>query len=164
MKIIREHQEFLQTLIKNYPFLTAFFYITFFFLSTLSALPITLALVAIGGFLFGPFAGSIYALIATMCSSIATFSAIRKMFGVHLQKKYHTPLKKFNRAFSKYGFYYLVAVRTIPVVPFFIVNVGAGLTQISIKKFIIATLIGELPIIIICAYLGSQCGSFIVNW
>lgn len=157
------HRAFICSWIAEYPVISALIYITTFFLLTLLALPVTLAMITIGGFLFNWPLGSCYSLIAMLASSICIFTASQKMFGIYLQEKYHNELKKFNILIENYGFYYLFFIRLFPFVPFFIVNVCAGLININHKIFLITTLIGCIPCVVICSYLGSQCASLIVN-
>jgi len=95
------------------------------------------------GFLFGTILASVYALVALLASSFCVFKLSKKMFGHYIQERYSHELKKFNDNFKKYGFYYLLVVRALPVIPFFIVNLAAGFTHVSTKTFIITTAIGH---------------------
>jgi uncharacterized membrane protein YdjX (TVP38/TMEM64 family) len=160
---IKDNQQFLLSHINSRPLLSGILYIVIFFILTVSALPVTIIMITIGGFLFGTALGSLYTLIALATSSICVFKLSRKMFGNYLQEKYSHELKKFNNNFKEYGFYYLIFVRTIPVIPFFIVNAAAGFTHISTQNFLLSTVFGAIPIILLFSYLGSQCSSLIVN-
>ncbi len=161
---IKDNQQFLHAYINNNPLLSGMIYTLTFFILTLSALPVTLVMITIGGFLFGSIIGSIYAFIAIIATSLCIFKLSKKLFGHYLQEKYSHELTKFNDNFKRYGFYYLIIVRALPVIPFFIVNLTAGFTHVPTKTFIITTAIGALPTILFCSYLGSQCASLIVNW
>ncbi len=160
---LSEHRAFICSWIAQYPVISALVYISTFFLLTVLALPVTLALITIGGFLFNWPLGSCYSLVAMLASSVCIFTASQKMFGVYLQEKYNNELKIFNALMNHYGFYYLLFIRLFPFIPFFMVNICAGLTRINSKVFLITTLIGCIPCVVICSYLGSQCASLIVN-
>lgn len=164
LKTIKDNQQFLIRLIHKRPIFSGITYSIIFFIVTLTALPATLALLAIGGFLFGTLTGSLYALAAMLASSVTVFTLSKRMFGNYVQHKYAHELAKFNNNFKHYGFYYLIIVRAVPIIPFFIVNAAAGFTRMSTQTFIISTLIGVIPTIVVCCYLGSQCATFIVNW
>ncbi len=161
---IKDNQQFLLWHTTRSPLFSGALYTLIFFILAISALPITLVMITIGGFLFGTITGSLYTLIALTASSICVFKLSKKMFGYYVQEKYSHELKKFNNNFKKYGFYYLILVRAIPVIPFFIVNLAAGFTHINTKTFILSTIVGALPTILFCSYLGSQFASLIVNW
>jgi uncharacterized membrane protein YdjX (TVP38/TMEM64 family) len=161
---IKDNQRFLLSYIHDNPLASSVLYILIFFLLTLTALPVTLVMITIGGFLFGPFLGSLYTLVALLASGVSIFKLSKKMFGYHVQEKYSRQLKRFNDNFKKYGFYYLILVRTLPLIPFFIINMAAGLTHIPTRAFVLSTAIGALPMVVFCSYLGSQCAALIVNW
>jgi len=161
---IKDNQQFLHSYIDSSPLLSGWLYALIFFILTLSALPVTLVMITIGGFLFGTILASVYALVALLASSLCVFKLSKKMFGHYIQEKYSHELKKFNNNFKQYGFYYLILVRTIPVIPFFVINLVAGFTHIDTKTFVLSTAVGALPTILLCSYLGSQCSSLIVNW
>ncbi len=160
---IQQHRVFLFDYIHHFPFFSALLYIAIFFALTVSGLPITLIVTTIGGFLFGSTIAIFYTLIAKIASSVTVFYATKNMFGIHLQRKYAADLQKFNLSFERHGFFYLIFIRLIPLIPFFIVNVAAGLTRINLRIFITSTFLGILPSAIICSYLGSQCAALIVN-
>lgn len=159
---IREHHMFLCDTIAQRPIASACTYIAIFIALTVTPLPVTLMLMSTSGFLFGVVQGSLYSFCALMISTRITFYASRHMFGVYLQRKYAQRLHKFNQACSRYGFYYLLVVRAIPLLPFFFVNMCAGLTTIKSNIFTLTTALGIIPAILFCSYLGSQCVSLIV--
>lgn len=160
---IKDNQLFLHSHINNSPIFSGCIFMLIFFILTLSALPVTLIMITIRGFLFGAISASIYALVALLASSLCVFKLSEKFFGHYIQEKYAHELKKFNDNFKKYGFYYLILARAIPIIPFFIVNLASGFTQVTTKIFLITTAIGSLPTILIFSYLGSQCAALIVN-
>lgn len=58
--------------------------------------------------------------------------------------------------FSRYGNRAIVISRLLPFVSFDIISYGAGLTPISLWKFLIATGIGQLPATLLYSYLGQN--------
>ncbi len=160
---IKDNQQFLTYHIHNHPLSSGFLYIAVFFMLALTGLPVTLVMIISGGFLFGPLMGSLYSLIAIITSAVTLFRVSKKMFGLYVQKKYSQELRKFNHNFNTYGFYYLLLVRMLPVIPFFIVNSAAGFTNVDTKTFVLSTILGSLPTILFCSYLGSQFAYLVVN-
>lgn len=163
LETIQRHQVWLTHIIEHHPIRSGLAFSTIFYLFTISALPVTIILTTIGGFLFGPILGSCYIVVAGLLSSLTVFTTSKRMFGRYFQEKYSTQLEKFNQSLDNYGFYYLLVIRIIPFIPFFVINICAGLTKIDTKIFIITTVLGSLPAIIIFTLLGSQCASLIVN-
>jgi len=57
--------------------------------------------------------------------------------------------------FKKYGLWAVFFARLIPLIPVDAVSYGAGLTAMSFKSFIIATIVGMLPRVFFYSYLGE---------
>jgi uncharacterized membrane protein YdjX (TVP38/TMEM64 family) len=54
---------------------------------------------------------------------------------------------QFNQRMKQEGFFYVLIGRFIPIFPSSIINLGAGVSKISLQHFLFATLLGKLPII-----------------
>ena len=65
-------------------------------------------------------------------------------------------LVEFNRLFDKKGWLYLLMLRCLPLIPFFMINLFAGLTNVRLSTFIWTTIIGLLPTSLIFCYAGTQ--------
>ena len=57
---------------------------------------------------------------------------------------------------KKNGVFYLFAIRMIPVLPFYLVNVFMAFTPIKVIPYGLVTLIGIAPMTIAYVYFGSQ--------
>jgi len=79
----------------------------------------------------------------------------RYILGSSLQKKYASKLEKFNKDMEANGKYYLLTLRLIPVFPFFLINLMAGLTNIRLSTFFWTTAVGILPGSFVFTYAGS---------
>ncbi|WP_180131134.1 TVP38/TMEM64 family protein [Rhodoferax sp. BLA1] len=58
--------------------------------------------------------------------------------------------------FTKYGNRTILITRLLPFVSFDIISYGAGLTPISVRSFLIATGLGQLPATLVYSYLGQN--------
>jgi uncharacterized membrane protein YdjX (TVP38/TMEM64 family) len=119
-------------------------------------LPTIAILLIAGGFLFDILPTCIYTNIGCTLGGTITFLMARYLFGKKIQGKYQTKLERFNNNFKKNGTSYLLAIRFIPVLPFFLPNLFAGLTNISIFNFIWTTSVGLVPASIVYAFAGKQ--------
>lgn len=81
---------------------------------------------------------------------------MRYVIGSYVQERYAVSLTNFNQMIEKKGWLFLLAIRCMPVIPFFMVNMFAALTQIRLSTFIWTTSVGILPTSIIFAYAGKQ--------
>lgn len=145
--------------ISEKPITAALLYISAYALAVMCALPLMSIMTIIGGFLFGVFYGALYANIGATIGAIMFFSAVRFLIGDFLQKAYHAQLHQFNEYIEQFGAWYFLAVRCIIVVPFFLVNLLAGLTTVSLATFIWTTSLGIIPISIVLAFAGTELAS-----
>jgi uncharacterized membrane protein YdjX (TVP38/TMEM64 family) len=67
-------------------------------------------------------------------------------------------MAKIEQGFSRDAFSYLLALRLMPVAPFFVVNIAAGLARVRLAAFVAATVIGAAPSAFIFATLGAGLG------
>ena len=111
-------------------------------------IPVTV-LIAVTGIVFGPFYGSLYALAGSTLSAAITYGigvwigreAVRNLLGARING--------LSRRIAKRGILAVMVVRVLPVAPFAIVNVVAGASHIGLRDFLIGTVLGMAPGIIL---------------
>lgn len=126
------------------------------FVSTAFFVPGAIVLSLGGGFLFGVIPGVIYVNAGGTLGAALAFLSSRHLVGHWVQRKYSSALKTFNEEVARHGHHYLISLRIIPVLPFFLVNYLAGLTKISLKKFVGTTSLGMLPGSFVYTLAGQQ--------
>ena len=134
-------------------------YIVIYCLQTAFSLPGATMFTLAGGFLFGAVLGTLYVNIAATTGATLAFLAARYLFRDWVERKFGSRLNTIQEGFAKNGFSYLLTLRLIPIFPFFLVNLVAGLTRISVGTFIAATAIGIIPASFVFANAGRQLGS-----
>ena len=92
---------------------------------------------------------------STLGATLA-FLASRFLLRDALQARYGNRLKNFNAGISRDGGFYLFTVRLVPVVPFFVVNVLAGLTSLPTRTFYWVSQVGMLPGTVAYVFAGTQ--------
>lgn len=130
----------------------------------LSLLPLFLfpdsVLVIAGGMLFGLVRGTILTSIGSLIGGVIAF-LVSRAFGSKVVKKI---TKKDLVLFEKYkgysGFFIILLLRLIPLFPFKVVSYSAGLTDMKLRDFCLATVIGSLPGIIVYTNLGDKANDF----
>ncbi len=83
------------------------------------------------------------------------FLSSRYLFRDWFQQKFGERLAVFNQALQREGAYYLFTLRLIPAVPFFVINVVMGLTQIRIGTFWWVSQLGMFPGTCVYVYAGT---------
>lgn len=114
--------------------------------------------VTINILVMGPFFGCLVSWICTSLGSFLAFLLFRKGFSTFFQKKIDKSEKmiKFMQSIDHLKFRQLVLIIAIPFAPSFFINMGAGLSKISIKKYFYALLIGKIFVIIFLGYIGCN--------
>jgi uncharacterized membrane protein YdjX (TVP38/TMEM64 family) len=112
-----------------------------------------------GGFLFGSVVGTLYVNLAATSGATLAFLAGRYLLRDWVESKFGSRLAPLQEGFAKNGFSYLMTLRLIPVVPFFIVNLLFGLTRVSLPTYVTATALGIIPGSFVYAYAGRQLGT-----
>lgn len=124
--------------------------------SIIPILPLAL-FIAINLILFGNVVGFILSWIATITGCIISYFIFRKGFSQKIYKNidHHPKVKKTVKAIKNIQFSNLVIIMAIPFTPAFSINIAAGLSRMSLKKFIFALLIGKLFIVYFWGFIGT---------
>jgi uncharacterized membrane protein YdjX (TVP38/TMEM64 family) len=155
-QILKDNRAHLLAIVEHNYWSSVFVYIiTYIFVVALS-LPVAVPLTLIGGFVFGVLPAVLYINIGATLGAVVTFLIVRYLLGFELQKTYSQNLIEFNRNIALYGANYLLLARFIVLIPFFLINILAGLTNIPLKTFIWTTSLGIIPGSLIYAYAGKN--------
>lgn len=149
------HQELLTSYQQN-PF--SFSLIFFFIYIGLVALsfPGATVLSLAGGYIFGFFKGLLIINWASTIGASIAFLIARFFFKDYLQRKFHHTFLKINQGMDREGIQYLLTLRLIPIFPFFLINILMGLTNISLMRFFVVSLIGMLPGTAVYVWAGTS--------
>lgn len=125
--------------------------------SIIPVLPLAL-FIALNIIIFGNILGFIISWLATVCGCMVSFYIFRKglssRFYKHLKHDGH--ILKFMRKVSNISFTNLAVIAAMPFTPAFSVNIAAGLSEISPKKFLGAMLIGKIPMVYFWGFIGTS--------
>ena len=133
-------------------------YLLFFFiynLGTLFFVPGSVLTVK-GGCLYGLFLGTIIVLISAIIGAIVTFLLGRYYCRdwVNSQLEKYPTLKKIDKVVAKEGWKIVFLTRLCPLFPFNLLNYFFGITQVTLKDYIIGSL-GIFPGTVMYVYIGS---------
>ncbi len=128
----------------------------FLYIGTALFLPGALVLTVAGGMLFGTIPAMIYVNIGATAGALLAFLLARAVIGGWFQERFKGELRRFNSEVTMHGHYYLLMLRILPIVPFFVVNYCAGITKTPLRTFIWTTSLGVLPGSLIYTLTGHQ--------
>jgi phosphatidylserine/phosphatidylglycerophosphate/cardiolipin synthase-like enzyme/uncharacterized membrane protein YdjX (TVP38/TMEM64 family) len=129
--------------IRRQPF-TPLLVISAFIFGGMIAFPVTLMVMATV-LVFGPWWGIIYALTGSGLSALAVFGAGRLLGRDVVRRFAGSLLNRLSQKLSDSGLAAVITVRIVPVAPFSVVNLVAGVSEIRLKDFAIGTFVGMLP-------------------
>lgn len=123
----------------------------------------TAPLALLAGYVFG-MPGAVYVFVCGVIGAPCAFLLSRYVLGDWIQRHFAGYLKTFNDEIDEHGAWYLIIVRLVPVIPFVIVNVLAGLTTISLRVFVISTAVGIIVPTFLFVYAGTQLAKLSCVW
>ena len=134
--------------------LSSLLYIIFYLVVVALSIPGASILTILGGFFFGPIIATLYINVGATLGAFIIFFAARFFIGEMVQRKYGEKLEKFNKELELNGKNYLLTLRLIPIFPFFLINLFAGVTKIKPLTFLWTTSLGIIPGSFAYAYSG----------
>jgi uncharacterized membrane protein YdjX (TVP38/TMEM64 family) len=145
--------------IDNLGTLGAIAFILLYIIATVAFLPGSIVTLG-GGVVFGVVLGSIYVFIgatigATLAFLIGRYGA-RNWVVKQIYK--NQKFKAIDKAVGKEGFKIVLLTRLSPIFPFNLLNYGYGVTGVSLKDYVIAS-VGMIPGTIMYVYIGSLAGN-----
>ena len=140
---------------KNY-LLAVIIFMLIYAVSVAFSIPGATILTLAGGLVFGTVLGAIYVNVGATSGAIGVFIFARYLLGEKLQEKYKDKLAKFNNEIEINGYSYLLTLRFIPLFPFWMINLFAGLTKIPLRTYAWTTAVGILPGSLVYTYTGNQ--------
>jgi len=126
--------------------------------SPIPSLPLDLA----AGAAYGPFWGAVYVLVGAELGAIISFLIGRALGRDVLSRWLKRDITFCERCSDHHLVGLMIVARLVPLFSFDVVSCGAGLTNMSLKAFAVATFLGMIPPTFALTYLGSAVVS--VQW
>ena len=113
--------------------------------------------IALNVITFGPVLGFLISWISTVIGCMIAFFLCRKL-REKFDKKYkdNKQINKFKKYIGKMSYSNLVILLAVPFTPAFAINIGAGLSEISPKKYFSALMIGKIPMVYFWGFIGKS--------
>lgn len=107
------------------------------------ALPLTI----LGGLVFGPVGGTVYASIASTTGAALAFLIARYAArdAVERWMAPHPALGRMDRAVARHGWRIVMITRLVPIFPFNLQNYAYGLTSITFRAYLVTSFVCMLP-------------------
>jgi uncharacterized membrane protein YdjX (TVP38/TMEM64 family) len=155
---LKANKDALRQYTESHYLTTVLVFVAAYCVQTALSLPGAVIFTLTGGFLFGTALGTVYVNVGASSGAVLAFLTARYLFRDWVERRFGEKLDAIQRGFSRNAFNYLLTLRLIPLFPFFLVNLAAGLTRIRLSTYTAATAIGIVPASIVYANAGSQLG------
>lgn len=120
-------------------------FMAIYIIQTALALPGAVILSLSAGAIFGPLLGTVYAVSAASIGATLSFLVTRYLLRDAVLSKFGSKLEGINKELEERGINYLLFLRLVPLFPFFLINLAAGLTRLPLRTFVLGTFLGIIP-------------------
>ncbi|MBV8574721.1 MAG: TVP38/TMEM64 family protein [Acetobacteraceae bacterium] len=155
------HRASLVALSEAHPIAVPACYLLIYAAATALSIPEGAALTIAGGFLFGTFLGAALTVVGATAGAILLFLAARTALARPFCARAGPFLERIRPGLERDGFSYLLALRLVPVLPFWLVNLAPALVGMRLAPFALATLIGIVPGTLVFASIGAGAGQLL---
>jgi len=112
----------------------------------------------VAGALFGLAGGIAISWVASMLSAVVGFAIARRLGRETVAEMTGPRLARVEDVMRHQGVAAVVVARLTPVLPFTIVNYGAGVSAVSLRDFLVGTAVGIVPGTVGYAAIGASAG------
>jgi uncharacterized membrane protein YdjX (TVP38/TMEM64 family) len=122
------------------------------------SIPVAALLSMTAGLLFGLVQGLLVVLVGATAGAVLVFLAARYLLQDVVRRRAGSRVGGITARFEEEGFTYLLVLRLLPILPFWLVNLAPALTRMPARTFALATAIGIIPASFVYVNLGHTLG------
>ena len=155
---LARHQAALRVLVAAHPVAAPAAFVGVYALLVAFSVPEAALVTVTGGLLFGPLLGGALAVLGSTLGAVVLFLVARTALADVVALRARGLIARIRPGLERDGFSYLLALRLLPVVPFWLVNLGAALCGMRLFPYAAATLLGIVPATFVFAWIGAGVG------
>ena len=140
------------------PVLTIAIFFGAYVLITALSIPGAAIMTLAGGALFGLATGLVIISFASTIGATLAFLFSRFLLRDYIQNRFGQQLESINKGVEEEGAFYLFTLRLVPILPFFVINLGMGLTPIRAWTYYWVSQLGMLAGTAVYVNAGTQLG------
>ena len=147
--------------IQNNYLLTLTLFALCYILLVVTSIPGATFFTLLGGVFFGSIVGTVTVVLSATIGATLLVLAIKLAFGEAVAKRIGAKVQFMEGNFKQNAFFYLLSMRFLPIVPFFLLNLACGIFNINLRTFFFATLLGIIPGSFVYVNIGSNLSAAI---
>ena len=140
------------------PLSAALIYFILYATAAALSVPGATALTLLGGAIFPFWQAVVLVSFASTRGALLAMLASRYLFTGWVSQRFPRQMATVNAGMAKDGAFYLFALRLMPLFPFFVVNLLAGVTRIGLLRYWWVSQLGMLPATLVYLNAGRQLG------
>jgi uncharacterized membrane protein YdjX (TVP38/TMEM64 family) len=152
---LKAHHETLSHWVDDNMLVAPLVFALVYVLAVAFSVPGASVLTILGGFLFGAYAATAVIVVSATVGATAVFLAARYAFYDMLSAKTGPYLKRFEAGFNENGVWYMLILRLVPLFPFWLVNIAPAFLGVSLRCYVVSTLVGIVPGTFVYALVGA---------
>jgi pyruvate/2-oxoglutarate dehydrogenase complex dihydrolipoamide dehydrogenase (E3) component/uncharacterized membrane protein YdjX (TVP38/TMEM64 family) len=156
---LKASRDSLVVLYQQRPLATLLGFFTIYVAAAALSIPGATVLTLAGGAMFGLGLGLVVVSFASSLGALLAFLAARYLLRDTVQARFAKQLAPINEGMQRDGVFYLLSLRLVPVFPFFVINLLAGLTPIGAGRFYWVSQLGMLAGTAVYVNAGTQLAS-----
>jgi uncharacterized membrane protein YdjX (TVP38/TMEM64 family) len=156
---LRTHRTELLAFVAARPLAAFALFVALYAVCVAFSLPVAALMSISGGFLFGTVLGGAGNVLGATVGAVLVFLAARSALGSSLRRQAGPFVQRLEAGFREDAWSYMLALRLVPVLPFFLVNIVPALLGVPLRIFAIGTLVGIIPGALVYASIGAGLGS-----
>ncbi|MFN4090569.1 MAG: TVP38/TMEM64 family protein [Alphaproteobacteria bacterium] len=163
LRTLQRHSGDLVALAEARPVPSALVFVVLYAAVAGLSLPVGALMTVAAGLLFGPVLGTALAVVGATAGATLAFLAARHIVGPHASGRVEEALRRMDAGFRRNAFNYLLALRLMPLVPFWLLNLATAFAGVRVGTFVAATALGIMPATLVFALVGNGLGSLMAT-
>lgn len=140
------------------PLTAALGFVGLYVAATALSIPGATVLTLAGGALFGLATGTLLVAVAATVGATLAMLVARYLLRDFVTARFGERIRALDAGIERDGAFYLFTLRLVPVVPFFLINLAAGLTALPVRTYVWVSGLGMLPGTVVYVNAGTQLG------
>ena len=151
---LRTNLDAIQGFVESHVALSLLLLIAVYALGTAASVPAMSVVTVAAGVVYGLWLGFLGALIGATLGATAIFIVVQTSLGDALRRRVRPWLGRFEDGFRRDAFNYLLAMRLVPVFPFWVLNIAPALLGMRLRAYVAATALGIIPGTFVYVWVG----------
>ncbi|MGL5457946.1 MAG: TVP38/TMEM64 family protein [Enterobacterales bacterium] len=156
LETLKLHHSLLADWQRQSPFLCASLYFLLYTAIAALSIPGAALLTLLGGALFGLWQGTLLVSFASTLGATLAMLTSRYLLRDWVSRRFARHMATVNNGMARDGAFYLFALRLMPLFPFVVVNLLAGLTAVGVRRYWWVSQLGMLPATVVYLNAGRQ--------